>query len=507
MTDKFAGLDKITRATRAKLYDKNGHPRLLAELKYADRKRYEKLIETYRGNNVPKVYELEREVTSYLSAKKKAQKQRAADAATAKDGFARDDNGHIKTTQDNIRLAVKTLGVKLSYDAFAGTPVIEGLPDFGPAMDDAALDRLWLRIDAELDFRPAQDIYRRVIADTCRQNSFHPVRDYLDGLQWDGKLRLDSWLIDFCKAEDTPFNRAVGALVLIAAVRRVRQPGCKFDTILVLESPEGFRKSMMLAALAVNEKWFTDSVPLAASDKIMIELSRGKWVAEIAELTGRHGDVDKIKAQASRQSDRARMAYAELAIEVLRQFIFIGTTNNEKYLASLTGNRRFWPCKVGVIDIAALRKARDQLWAEASKREAEGASLILDEKLWPVAATAQKKRELINPFIDALGSKLGGKHGSVSVADLLTILNIPVERRNGHIYELLYRAMAELGFEKAKADGLNAFAKGATEKEKRTRLLISEHENYFYDSKRPWDELEMIPDDTDEMELIPGGDD
>ena len=441
-TDKFAALEAVTPDTRAELFNKQGRPALLAELKHTDRPRYERLIATYRKNRIPQLRDLEREVDKCVrDAQKKRNNKPRAD-----DGFKRNEDGHIVTTQENIRLAVTALGVRLSYNEFSGVPIIEGLPDFGPALEDAALDRLWLQMDAELDFRPAMDQFRRVVIDACRRNKFHPVRDYLDGLQWDGVPRLDTWLIRYCLAEDTPFNRAVGALTLIAAVRRIRQPGSKFDTILTLESPEGYSKSAMLAALASWDEWFTNSIPLAASDKIMIEQSRGKWISEIAELTGRHSDVDKIKAQASRQSDRARMAYAELAIEVPRQFVMIGTTNNKKYLTSLTGNRRFWPVTVGFIDLAAFRVDVDQLWAEAALREKEGLPLTLPEDMWPTAATVQSEREMINPYQDVIAGYLDDRRGCVFATTLWDMLNVPVMARNGHAYTLLNKAMAALGF-------------------------------------------------------------
>ena len=115
------------------------------------------------------------------------------------------------------------------------------------------MNRLWLTVVETFDFSPTLALFQIVVADTCRRGDFHPVLDYLNGLAWDGAARIDRWLIDYCMAADMPFNRAVSRLVLIAAVRRVRKPGVKFDVLTVLESPEGFSKSMMLSVLAVNE--------------------------------------------------------------------------------------------------------------------------------------------------------------------------------------------------------------------------------------------------------------
>src|SRR5690606_29612710 len=121
-------------------------------------------------------------------------------------------------------------------------------------------------------------------------------------------------------------------IALIAAVRRVRQPGVKFDEMLVLESAEqGLNKSSLVEAMAVNEDWFTDSIPLAADPKLMIEGTSGKWILEVAELSGmRKGEVEHVRAQLSRRHDRARLAYARLPTEVPRQSIMIGTTNSDR---------------------------------------------------------------------------------------------------------------------------------------------------------------------------------
>src|SRR5262249_50019060 len=162
--------------------------------------------------------------------------------------------------------------------------------------------------------------------------------------------------------------RAVGALSLIAAVRRVRQPGCKFDEILVLEHEEqGTDKSTALRTLAVNDDWFSDDLPLNADSQKVIESLRGRWIIEAAELSGiRRADVEHMKALLSRQIDRARMSYGRLVSEVRRQCVFFGTTNSSEYLRDETGNRRIWPVGIKRVDIDALKRDRDQLWAEAS---------------------------------------------------------------------------------------------------------------------------------------------
>jgi predicted P-loop ATPase len=266
-------------------------------------------------------------------------------------------------------------------------------------LEDAALDRLWLILDRRFRLRPTKDLLRTVVSDVAQLNGFHPVRDYLDGLHWDGVKRIDRWLVDYGGAEDTEYSHPVSALMLIAAVRRVRQPGCKFDEMVVLENPEqGTDKSTMLASLAVRDDWFSDDLPLNISGKQVVESLRGRWIVEATELSGmRRADVEHLKAFLSRQIDRARMAYGHFVTEAPRQCIIVGTTNAVEYLKDTSGNRRFWPVRVKKFDIAALVRDRDQLWAEAAEREAADASIRLDPKLWRSAEKEQEQRLTRDP--------------------------------------------------------------------------------------------------------------
>ena len=230
----------------------------------------------------------------------------------------------------------------------------------------------------------------------------HPVRDYLNRLEWDGVPRLGTWLTTYTGAQDTALTRKFGELTLKAAVARVTNPGVKFDSILVLEGTQRAGKSSTVRALAGND-WFDDSVKLGDDSKIMQEKTRGKWIFEISELGGlRKSGVEDVKAQISKQSDRARPAYGRRATELPRQFIMIGTTNDDKYLLDPTGNTRYWPVKTGVFDVPALRRDRDQLWAEAVVRYGADPSLILPEALRGDATAAQSSRLQQDPIVDAL---------------------------------------------------------------------------------------------------------
>lgn len=371
--------------------------------------------------------------------------------AEADDSFDCDKEGRpFATSQRNIRLAMRKLGVVVRHDLFAGRDRIDGLEGFGPPLDDAAANRLWLLTDEQFKFRPSRDLFLTVLSDAARQNAFHPVAEYLAALRWDGIPRIGRWLATYGGADDTTYARAVGELILVAAVRRVRQPGVKFDEMLVLESPQGTNKSSALKALAVRDDWFTDDLPLNAEAKRVIEALSGKWIVEAGELKGmRQGGANHLKGLLSRTHDKARMAYDRLEREVPRQCVIVGTTNDSRYLRDTTGNRRFWPVAVTGFDLEALRRDRDQLWAEAAAREAEGAPIRLDPALWGDAAAEQDARRVEDPFYESLHVALGEEMaGKLKADDAWRIVGRVAGMRTQDDMERLGDAMRRLGFDR-----------------------------------------------------------
>jgi len=325
-------------------------------------------------------------------------------------GFGTGARGNVVANSlSNIQAALKRLGIVLSEDRFKQRMLMSH-GGASAVLDDASLVRVWLEVEREFGFRPAKDFFWDVLANEARKNPFHPVRDYLDALTWDGAARLDKWLVTYGGAPDSAYVKAVSAIVLIAAVRRVRQPGCKFDELLILESDQGTDKSSAMRALCPNEDWFSDDLPLNVDAKQIIERTAGRWIIEIAELVGAHRkDIDHLKASLSRQVDGpVRLAYARLPIEVPRQFIIIGTTNPGMYLRDITGNRRFWPVVIEKFHVEELRRNRDQLWAEAAAREAQGASIRLDPKLYAAAAEHQEERRTEDPWETDLEELIAG---------------------------------------------------------------------------------------------------
>jgi predicted P-loop ATPase/phage/plasmid primase-like uncharacterized protein len=234
-----------------------------------------------------------------------------------------------------------------------------------------------------------QDAVERV----AFKNKFHPVRDFFDGLKWDGKPRLDTWTTYYLGVEDGPYPRAVGACYLIGAVARSYEPGCKMDTVLILEGPQGLGKSTTYETLATRKDWYTDQISALHSKDAAID-TVGKLIIELAELDSvKRAEVGQVKAFASRAVDHYRPPYEANSIDVPRQFVFGGTVNEDEYLKDATGGRRFWPLRCTSIDLDALKHDVHQLWAEAVHRHKVGEKWhLVDEELISAAEREQANR-------------------------------------------------------------------------------------------------------------------
>lgn len=226
-----------------------------------------------------------------------------------------------------------------------------------------------------------------------RANAYHPIKDYLGGLEWDGGERLDTLFIDLFGAADTPYVRAVTRKAFTAAVARVYRPGCKFDYVPVLVGDQGIGKSTVLAKM--GGPWFSDSVT-TLTGKEALESIQGSWVIELGELAGlRRAEVDAVKHFVSKKEDRFRVAYGKRVEHFPRRCVFFGTTNEEDFLRDVTGNRRFWVINTkGGVPFVDFKDYLDadvvgQLWAEARVRFEEGEPLYLGVELEAEARKVQ----------------------------------------------------------------------------------------------------------------------
>jgi len=209
-------------------------------------------------------------------------------------------------------------------------------------------------------------IVQEAVTVVGHRHHYHPVRNYLNSLTWDGKPRLDTWLTDFCGVTDTEYTRAVGRKTLCAAVRRVFEPGCKWDHVLIMEGAQGIGKSTACRILGRN--WSGD-MNLDPHNKDSVSMMVNKWIIELSELSALNwGDANALKSFLTRGADTVRLPYERLSRDIMRQSIFIATVNPEHvgYLKDITGNRRYWMVKFnGMVKLVELENACDQLWAEA----------------------------------------------------------------------------------------------------------------------------------------------
>lgn len=221
----------------------------------------------------------------------------------------------------------------------------------------------------------------------ARKNAFHPIRDYLENLEWDGVKRVDTFFIDYLGVEDCKLYRACTKAALAAGVARILTPGIEHDHVIVLVGAQGVGKSKLLAKLAKNRIWFNDSIDIEGN-KTAYEGVRGKWIVEMAELVGfKKADTEKLKRFFTSTSDYYRAAYAKYSIDQERQCVFFGTTNDLTFLRDPTGDRRFWPMEVSKERITKNQwkdltgHEIDQIWAEAKYLLENGQELFLSKDL------------------------------------------------------------------------------------------------------------------------------
>jgi predicted P-loop ATPase len=237
--------------------------------------------------------------------------------------------------------------------------------------------------------------YDVAVAKVADDRSYHPIKEYFDGLlEWDGIPRIDTMLIDYLGADDNEYVRAVSRKIMCAAIKRVYEPGIKFDNIVVLNGPQGIGKSTFISKLGGN--WYSDSLNLSdMNDKTAAEKLQGYWIMEIGELAGmKKADIDKVKAFISRQDDKYRASFGRRVTPHPRQYVFFGTTNSETgFLRDVTGNRRFWtiktsgngrwkPWELTQYDV-------DMMWAEALVYTNEGESLYFSGEIESYAKSEQ----------------------------------------------------------------------------------------------------------------------
>jgi len=341
------------------------------------------------------------------------------DAAEWSERLEYDRKGMLLATPENVRLIIENdpnLKDMFGNDLLSKRIAIFHRPFWRKKEDD---DPFWNDTDdAELRLYlsgkrygiKGKDLIGDVFKSVSAKHAFHPIRDYLNGLIWDGEKRLETLFIDALGIEDSEYSRAVTKAMFVAGVQRVMEPGSYMDYVMVFIGEEGIGKSKLLDRLSRNTRWFVDSCPITGKEAY--ENIRGKWIVEIAELVGlRKSGTDEAKNFISKRSDFYRAAYDRYPQDQLRQCIFFGSGNDINFLQGIGGDRRFWPCEVN-----KERKTKDweeyteeeldQIWAEAKHYYEAGARPYLSERLEKEARKKQRDHMEIDSWEDDIDAFL-----------------------------------------------------------------------------------------------------
>lgn len=308
-----------------------------------------------------------------------------------------DSKGKKIVTIRNFVNAIKTdplLNNLLAYDQFRGVIVYTRKPYFdsslgkGDIFDDTAEAIIRERIETMHGIYSTAKLCD-AIESVANKNRFHPIKRYLDGLEWDMTPRIDGFLQKYMGASNTVFVKEAFRKMLVAAVARIYEPGTKFDTALIMVSHQGAGKSTLIQRLAKG--WFNDSLTSMEGTKAY-ESIQNAWLVELAELSAvKKSDLEVMKNFISKREDTYRAAYAKRIKTHRRQCVFFGSTNEEEFLKDQTGNRRFFPIAVHWNENShylfekEFEGVIDQLWAEAKFLYEMGESLILSEEAETIA--------------------------------------------------------------------------------------------------------------------------
>lgn len=330
-------------------------------------------------------------------------------------------------------------------------PIEANGTDFAPRpLTDVDVTLVQRRIQRAGLTRLGRDVMDQAIRARAHACAYHPVRSYLESLAWDGTERIPTFGSTYLGTEQTKYTAAVFEMFLISMVARIFKPGSKVDHMPVLESPQGNMKST--ACKVLGGPWFSDALPDISSGKEASQHLRGKWLIEVSEMHAMsRAEATQLKAFITRQVERYRPAYGRLEVIEPRQCVFVGSTNKEQYLRDETGGRRFWPVACGSIDIEALARDRDQIFAEAVALYRAG------HRWWPdkdfekrYITPHQEERYEADAWEEAIASFLKNRSKTTIGQVAVDALGMTTRQIGTHDQNRIRKALKHLGWQQGK---------------------------------------------------------
>lgn len=369
---------------------------------------------------------------------------------SAKGGVEKDKSSNIALVVENHD---DTVGV-FRFDEFRQRIMVMRAPpwDYADGFKERSLcDADYVELHHHLE-RPPHEFKVKpgeipgMINMVAQRHAFDPLREYLEGLEWDGTPRIERLFVDYMGAEDTPYNRTIGVRFCISAAARGLSPGIKVDTMPILEGPQGLKKSTAVKALFAP-RFVTEHLSSIGSKDAMMELG-GVWAVEVAEMHKMtQAETAEVKKFLSQQVDRFRPPYGKNIVEAPRRCVLVGTINPEgnPYLTDATGARRFWPVECGRVDIASIERDRDQFWAEAVARFKAGEPHWIQESEMRDVERQQELRTDVDPWTDAIVQKLRGVTEIFQI-DLIKAVEVPLKDVQKRHTDRIGRIMMRLGW-------------------------------------------------------------
>lgn len=327
----------------------------------------------------------------------------------------------------NAVIWLRQSGRKFALNEFSKTQTIDGAP-----MSDDAVISLLIETQAKHRVNLRKEHLTDGIARLCHENSFHPVRDYLDGLQWDGVNRLDGFIERVFGPQDQPYSDVFGRCWLISGVARIYEPGCQVHySLLIISTEQGTGKSTFGRALVPDKSWFTDDVGGDLHQREAETGLFGKWVIEFAEgMRGDRAGKDTWRAFLTRDTGHTTLKWEKFASDFPRQCIFYTSTNNPTPLDGFDEERRQWPVSASNgVDNAYVREYRDQLWAEAVARYKSGEPWWIGSDLIKrIKAHVQFRYEHVDAMLDVIAGYCNTHVGPIFIGNMMVDLKIAVDK-------------------------------------------------------------------------------